>query len=63
MGYNAPGRHDREGITFIAFADKFPDEAAASKWFDAISWPDGKRYCPGCGSDNTHEASHAKMPY
>ena len=63
MACNAPGRHGREGITLVQLADKFPDEAAASKWFEATLWPDGQRYCPSCGSDNTHEASHAKMPY
>ena len=61
--YNAPGRHDRKGTTFVELAGKFPNEAAASKWFEAILWPDGKRYYPCCGSDSTLEASHAKMPY
>ncbi len=26
-------------------------------------FPNGVRYCPNCGGDNTHECSHAKMPY
>ena len=63
MAYNAPGRNGRKGITLVQLGDKFLDEAAVSKWFEATLWPDGKRYCPCCGSDNTHKASHAKMPY
>lgn len=50
-------------MTLVQFADKFPDEPAARQWFESMVWPDGQRYCPACGSDNTHEASHAKMPY
>ena len=41
----------------------FPNEAAARAWFEGILWPDGERSCPRCGSVNTHECSHAKMPY
>ena len=41
----------------------FPDEESARKWLEGIIWPDGTRYCPNCNSDNTHECSHAKMPY
>ncbi len=26
-------------------------------------WPKGERYCPRCGSLDTYECSHAKMPY
>ena len=31
-------------------------------WFETHVWPDG-RYCPHCGSVNTHEAGHNHMPY
>ena len=41
----------------------FPDEKVAQRWFENILWPNDKRYCPRCGSDDTHEASHLKMPY
>ena len=58
----APGRSDREGITLLQLADMFPDETAAREWFEARIWPDGRR-CPRCGSERTHEASHAKSPY
>ena len=41
----------------------FPNEEAARKWFEDIIWPGGERFCPSCESMNTHECSHAKMPY
>ncbi len=63
MAYKAPGKHYRKGITLLELAQMFPNEAAAREWFENILWPNGKRYCPRCGSDNTHEASHIKMPY
>ncbi len=47
----------------LELAAMFPDEQAATKWFESIVWPDGERDCPRCGSVNTHEASHPKMPY
>ena len=63
MAQKAPGKAHRKGITLLELARMFPDEVAARRWFEDILWPDGIRYCPGCGSDNTHECSHAKMPY
>ena len=62
MPQKAPGKSHREGITLMELADIFPDEAAARRWFEAHVWPDG-RHCPRCGSERTHEASHAKSPY
>ena len=41
----------------------FPDEASARKWFEDIIWPDGERFCPGCGCNNTYECRHVKMPF
>ena len=58
----APGKSHRTGITMLELARLFPDEEAARNWFEGIVWADG-RVCPNCGSDDTHEASHAKMPY
>ena len=63
MGKKAPGRADRTGISLVELAQMFPDEDAARKWFENIIWPDGERKCPRCGSTNTHECSHVKMPY
>ena len=62
MAHKAPGKAHREGITVVQLADMFPDEAAATAWFESQVWPSG-RHCPRCGSINTSEASHAKMPY
>ena len=45
----------------VQLCDMFPDEDSARDWFETHVWPDG-RYCPHCGSVNTHEAgpqSHA----
>ena len=63
MAQRAPGKAFRKGITMIELAQMFPNEEAASKWFESIIWADGLRYCPECGSVDTHECSHAKMPY
>ena len=46
----------------MALAEMFPDEESALKWFEERFWPHG-RTCGHCGSANTREASHAKMPY
>ena len=62
MAQKAPGKSHREGITIMQLADMFPDEAAAREWFESQVWAGG-RTCPRCGSERTHEASHAKSPY
>ena len=56
------GKAHREGISLVELTEMFPDEDAARRWFEARIWPDGRR-CPRCGSERTHEASHAKSPY
>ena len=59
----APGKHYREGITLIQLMAMFPNEEAATKWFESIMWPNG-RCCGKCGSENTKEVPNAKpMPY
>ena len=58
-----PGRAHREGISLLELSELFPDEDAARSWFESILWPTGERFCPRCGSADTHEASHKKMPY
>ena len=63
MAHKAPGKAHRKGITLLELSDMFPDEASAKAWFEGIIWPEGDRPCPRCGSLDTHEASHAKMPY
>ena len=62
MAHKSPGKSDREGITMVQLCDMFPDENSAREWFEARVWPAG-RHCPRCGSTDTSEASHAKMPY
>ena len=62
MVHSSPGKSDREGITMVQLADMFPTEESAREWFESRVWPDG-RHCPRCGSTETSEASHAKMPY
>ena len=62
MPQKAPGKSHRKGITLLELARMFPDEDAARAWFERILWPEG-RFCPECGSTNTHECTHAKMPY
>ncbi|MCY4431109.1 MAG: transposase [Rhodospirillales bacterium] len=60
--HEAPGKSFRDGFSLMQLIDMFPDEESARKWFEGIIWPTG-RYCPKCGSTNTHEAKHAKCPY
>ena len=59
----APGKSFREGVSLIELMDLFPTEKAATKWFEAQVWPDG-RHCGHCGSVETAEVPNAKpMPY
>ena len=62
MPNKAPGKSHRQGITVVGLADMFPDEAAATAWFESKVWPNG-RHCSRCGSTRTHHASHKFMPY
>ncbi|MDE0081654.1 MAG: IS1595 family transposase [Gammaproteobacteria bacterium] len=62
-GFNAPGRAYRQGISLMELADKFPDEEAAIRWFEAQLWPSGERCCGHCGSLNTAKVKHRSMPY
>jgi len=40
MADDAPGRHRREGISWVQVMDMFPDDATAEEWFVSIRWPD-----------------------
>ena len=54
----------RKGITAFELADMFPNEEAATRWFEELRWPGGDRYCGKCGSCSTHPVPNAKpMPY
>ncbi|MDE0488551.1 MAG: IS1595 family transposase [Gammaproteobacteria bacterium] len=63
MAQKAPGKSKRHGITLLQLTRMFPDENAAREWFESIIWPNGKRVCGHCGSEDTYECSHAKMPF
>ena len=51
MAHSAPGKHYREGLSFIEVADMFPDNLTAERWFVQTRWPNGV-CCPACGSRN-----------
>ncbi len=63
MAHKAPGKAHRKGISLLELARQYPNEEAAREFFESIVWPNDERDCPKCGSLNTHECSHAKMPY
>ena len=58
-----PGRHWRDGISLLELHRLFPDEDSARKWFENIVWPDGEKYCPRCGCNDTQKSTHKTMPY
>lgn len=63
MSHNAPGKHDRDGLSLLDMMEMFPDEVAATAWFESIVWPTG-RACGKCGSLKTRTAgNHKTMPY
>ena len=64
MAQKAPGKAHREGISLMALADMFPDEASAMAWFENLIWPDGNRHCPRCGGLETKKAAATSgLPY
>ena len=64
MTQKAPGRSHRTGMTVMELLKRFPDDAAAEKWFEDQRWPNGERFCPDCGSTNYQTvASRKPMPY
>ena len=63
MAKKAPGKAHREGLTLVELTDMFPNEAAATKWFEDVLWGN-ERHCGKCGSTNTRPVPNAKpMPY
>ncbi len=59
----APGKAHRTGLTLMQLFEMFPDETAASKWFESIYWEDGRK-CGKCHGENTREVKSGKpMPY
>ena len=63
MAHKAPGKAHRSGITLLDLVRMFPDDAAATRWFEATRWA-GQRCCPLCGSVRTSAVPRANpMPY
>ena len=63
MTYSAPGKAHRQGVSLMQLWEMFPDERAATGWFESLVWPD-VRGCGHCGSVKTREVPNAKpMPY
>ncbi len=60
-GTQGTGKAHREGISLIELGEMFPDEIAATAWFESYVWPDG-RHCPRCGCTET-AATPGNMPY
>ncbi len=58
-----PGKHYRQGMTWIDAMRTFPDDATAEAWFVQWRWPEGVR-CPRCDGENVqHGAKHPTMPF
>ena len=63
MTQKAPGRYEREGISFIDLFRMFPDDKTAEQWFEQERWPDGP-FCPHCGSVNVQSGvTHKSMTH
>ena len=63
MMKKAPGRSHRKGLSLIELFEIFPNEEAATTWFEAQVWPSG-RCCGHCGSLSTKKVPNQKpMPY
>lgn len=50
-------------MTLLELTDRFPDEAAARRWFERERWGPRERPCPRCGALETYRARHVSMPY
>jgi len=62
MTHIEPGQNQRETVSLYELFQRFGTEEAAREWFENLRWANG-RYCPRCGSTNTHEATHKYSPY
>ena len=63
MAKNAPGKHNREGISLVKLAEIFPNESAARTWFETVRWPAGVA-CPHCKGERIAAMKNQKpMPY
>lgn len=56
----APGKHYREGISLFQLERMFPNEDAATVWFENARW-NGEPHCPRCGGlDRVREIANRK---
>ncbi|MCY4673258.1 MAG: IS1595 family transposase [Bacteroidetes bacterium] len=64
MSNKGPGRSHRKGISLIDLARQFPDEKAATEWFESVFWANGRK-CPRCKGTSTYETKSNEngMPY
>ena len=63
MVRKGPGKAGCEAISLMELAGMFPDEAAATAWFEAVLWGD-RRCCPRCGGLKTKVAAATSgLPY
>ena len=63
MPHPGPGRAHRRGITLRQLFQRFPDDAAAEKFFVRRRWPNGIA-CPRCGSMSIETGTaHKTMPF
>ncbi len=63
MSQKAPGKSHREGVSLLELFDMFPDEEAATEWFETICWSEGRK-CGKCNSTKTSPVKSGKpMPY
>ncbi|MCZ0937383.1 MAG: IS1595 family transposase [Caldilineaceae bacterium] len=57
------GEFETNDLTLLDLFRKFPNDAAAEKWFEKKRWPNGI-CCPKCNSDNIQVGpKHPDMPY
>ena len=55
-------KQKRQKLSLYQLLEIFDTEEKAMKHIEKVRW-EGSRHCPRCGSVETKEASHKKMPY
>ena len=64
MAQKAPGKSHREGISLIELFARFPDNAAAERWFEEKRWGEAGKPspCPVCGSTEKLRSNPSRKP-
>ena len=52
----------RQKLSLYELLEHFDTEEKAMRHIEKVRW-EGERHCPRCGSTETTESSHKKMPY